>query len=196
MGKLTAERQRETLATESKDGASLREWAQKYWGTALGSVEPSENPKAIEGKLEEVPGGTLARFALETDPGIIVPVFVITPKEAKGRSPAVVMVASAGKAAFLKERGEAIISFLQTGVAVCLIDVRGTGETRPGSSADRGSSRTSISQTNLMLGEPALGSHLRDLRTVIRWLAARDGIDGKQARLVGRFVRQGELARY
>ena len=157
----------------------------KAWAARLGNIEPSVNPKVTEGKADDVPGGTLARFSLEIDPGITVPVFVITPKDAKGKLPAVVMVAQAGKQAFLKERGEEIAVLLKSGVAVCLVDVRGTGETRPGNSADRGSSRTSISQVNLILGQPVLGSQLRDLRTVIRWLASRDGIDGKKLALWG-----------
>ena len=69
---------------------------------------------------------------METDPGVTVPVFLITPKGAKGKLPAVVMVASGGKAAFLKERGDAIAGLLADGVVVCLVDVRGTGETRTG----------------------------------------------------------------
>jgi hypothetical protein len=89
------------------------------------------------------------------------------------------MVAQGGKAGFLKERGDTIAVFLKSGVAVCIPDVRGTGETRPGVSGDRSSSRTSISQTNLILGQAVLGSQLRDLRAVIRWLGSRDGIAGK-----------------
>ncbi|MBA4187410.1 MAG: hypothetical protein C0467_05260 [Planctomycetaceae bacterium] len=177
IAKLAEQRRAEALAKMAD--------ARKAWATRLGNVEPSANPKVTEGKAEEVPGGTLARFALETDPGITVPVFFITPKDAKGKVPAVVMVAQAGKQAFLKERGEEIAAFLKAGVVVCLVDVRGTGETRPGNSADRGSSRTSVSQVNLILGQPVLGSQLRDLRTAIRWLATRDGIDGKKLAVWG-----------
>ena len=60
---------------------------------------------------------------------------LLTPKDAKGKLPIVVMVAQAGKAGFLKERSDAIEAFLKAGIAVCLVDVRGTGETKPGSSA-------------------------------------------------------------
>ncbi len=175
---LAVQRRTEALAKLPTD-------ARKAWATRLGNIEPVANPKMTEGKTEDVPGGTLARFALETDAGITVPVFVITPKDAKGKLPAVVMVAQAGKQAFLKERGEEITALLKSGVAVCLVDVRGTGETRPGNSADRGSSRTSVSQTNLILGQPVLGSQLRDLRTAIRWLSNRDGIDGKKLAVWG-----------
>jgi hypothetical protein len=95
------------------------------------------------------------------------------------------MVAQGGKAAFLKERGDAIEAFLKEGVAVCLVDVRGTGETQFGTSAGRGSLRTSVSQTNLILGRTVIGDQLRDLRSVIRWLQNRTGIDGAKLAIWG-----------
>ncbi len=168
------------LAIPPQEANTIRVQRQQTWAKLLGNIEPIAKPKVTDGKTDEVPGGTLTRFAMETDSGITVPVFVITPKEAKGKLPAVLMVASAGKSAFLKERGDEIAALLKANVVVCLVDVRGTGETRPGTGADRGSSRTSISQTNLILGQPVLGSQLRDLRTAIRWLSARDGIDAKK----------------
>jgi cephalosporin-C deacetylase-like acetyl esterase len=155
------------------------------WEKLLGNIEPATNPKLIEGKSEAVAGGELKRFAMEIEPGIVVPLFLITPKDTK-TPPVVVMVAQGGKAGFLKERGEVIAKLLKEGVAVCLVDVRGTGETQPSdSSPGRTSSRTSISQTNLILGQPVLGSQLRDLRTVIRWLHTRKELDGKALALWG-----------
>lgn len=172
------------LAAERRAAAAAGD-AKAAWAKRLGNVEPVANPQAVELKTEDLPGGVLARYMLETDPGITVPVFLFAPKEVTGSSPAVVMVASGGKAAFLKERGDAITSFLADGVWACLVDLRGTGETRPGTSADRASSRTSVSQVNLILGQPVLGSQLRDLRTVIRWLQTREGIDGNRLAVWG-----------
>jgi cephalosporin-C deacetylase-like acetyl esterase len=157
----------------------------KELAAVLGNIEPAANPKVTIGKAEDVPGGKLSRFALEPEAGITLPVFLITPKDAKGAVPVVVMVSQNGKAAFLKERGDAIAAFLKAGIAVCLPDVRGTGETQSGNSAARGSSRTVVSQTNLILGQPVLGSQLRDLRTVIHWLQAREGIDKKNFAIWG-----------
>ncbi len=155
------------------------------WATRLGNIEPNAERKIIPGKSEEVPGGTLVRMAIETDPGIVVPLLLITPSAVKGKVPVVVMVAQHGKQAFLKERSEAIAALLKAKVAVCLVDVRGTGETRAGSSAERGSTRTSISQTNLILGQPVLGSQLRDLRSVLNWLKQHEAIDGKKLAIWG-----------
>lgn len=156
----------------------------KHWAKLLGNIDPVANPKVTEGKAEEVPGGTLARFALEVEPGIVIPLLLLTPKAAKGPVPAVVMVSSTGKQDFLAFDDE-IAALLKSGIAVCLPDVRGTGETRPGTSAERGSSRTSVSQTNLILGQPVIGSQLRDLRTVIRWLQSRKEIDKQKLAVCG-----------
>jgi len=162
------------------NNAERLDWQRKEWAKILGNIEPFGKPNVTEGKTEEVTGGTLNRFALEMEPGIVLPLLLITPKNAKAKVPVVVMVAQGGKAGFLKERYAAIETFLKGGVAVCLVDVRGTGETQPGTSAERSSSRTSVSQTNLILGQTVIGSQIRDLRTVIRWLSNRDGIDGKK----------------
>ena len=46
--------------------------------------------------------------------------------------------------------------------------------------------RTSVSQTNLILGQPVLvPGFFRDLRTVIRWLQTRKGIDGNRIGMWG-----------
>ncbi len=174
-----------TLAEVLAGRAERRELPNaEYWKAWLGDTAPVE-VKVVEGNAEQVPGGKLVRFAMTTDPGISVPLLLITPDGAKGKVPAVVMVAGGGKAGFLKERGEAVAELLKAGVAVCLADVRGTGETRPGTGADRGSSRTSVSQQSLILGQPLLGTQLRDLRTVLKWLAARDGLDAKRLAVWG-----------
>lgn len=158
---------------------------QKAWATRLWNTGPV-GWKVLEGHAEAVPGGgKLIRFVLTTDPGITVPLLLITPRDAEGKVPAVVMVASGGKAGFLKERGEALTELLKAGVAICLVDARGTGETQPGASADRGSSRTSVSQQSLILGDPLAGAQLRDLRTVLSWLGKRDGIDAKRLAVWG-----------
>jgi hypothetical protein len=184
---VAAERNRERPARPpALKPAEHKAAVRKEWAAFLGDVEPAANPKLIEGRAEDVPGGTLARFALESEPGIVVPLFLVSPKGAKGKSPVVVMVAQGGKAGFLKERGDAIAAFLKAGVAVCLVDVRGTGETRPGDGSPgwRGS-RTTISQTELILGRTVLGNQLRDLRAVVRWLQARPELDGTRTAVWG-----------
>ena len=160
-------------------------WYRKSWTRLLGDTDPPAATRVTGGVGEKVPGGTLLRYEMAVEPGIVVPILLVLPQEMKGKPPVVVMVSSAGKQAFLKERSAAIEAFLAAGVAVCLPDVRGTGETRGGTAADRGSSRTSLSQTSLILGRPVLGTQLRDLRAVVRWLRTLDGVDGKALALWG-----------
>ncbi len=148
----------------------------KEWATRLGDIDSRPDPKVFAGAKEKVTGGTVERYALETEPGITVPLLLIRP-EAAGPRPVVVMVSQAGRAAFLKDRAGAVAEFLKAGVAVCLVDVRGTGESRVGASGDRTSSRTSLSQTEQILGRTVLGNQLRDLRSVLGWIRTTPGCD-------------------
>jgi len=148
----------------------------KEWAARLGDVDPRPDPAVFEGRAEPVPGGTLSRFALETEPGITLPLLLLRPV-APGPRPVVVMVSQPGRVAFLKQRTESIEALLKAGVAVCLVDVRGTGKTQPGTSPDRTGSRTSLSQTELILGRTVLGNQLRDLRTVLGWLRKQPACD-------------------
>jgi hypothetical protein len=102
-----------------------------------------------------------------------------------GKPPLVVGFAQEGKQRFLKERAAAVAELLKGGVAVALIDVRGTGETRVGDSRGRGSSATSASQTEWLLGQTLLGSRLRDLRSSLRYLRKRPEIDAGRIALWG-----------
>src|SRR5581483_459406 len=56
------------------------------------------------------------------------------------------------------------------GAAVCLPDLRGTGESKPSDGRGRQSAATSISSSELMLGQTLLGSRLIDLRQVLAHL--------------------------
>jgi len=70
-------------------------------------------------------------------------------------------------------------------VAVCLPDLRGTGETSIGDARDFRSDATSIAQAELVLGQTLLGSQLRDLRAVIRYLIQRSQFDARRIAIWG-----------
>jgi len=91
-----------------------------------------------------------------------------------------------GKQAFLRQRSEAIAEWLGGGAAVCLVDVRGTGETRPidGSRRHNGAS-AAISEAEWMLGQTLVGSRLRDVRSVLRYLRTRTDLDAGRVALWG-----------
>jgi hypothetical protein len=101
------------------------------------------------------------------------------------RRPVVICIAQQGKAAFLSRRAGEIAQLLSQGIAVCLTDLRGMGETAPGDARDHTAEITLISAENLKLGQPLLGSKLRDLRSVIRYLATRDDIDASRLAVWG-----------
>ncbi|MCY3020106.1 MAG: hypothetical protein NTW87_13900, partial [Planctomycetota bacterium] len=62
-------------------------------------------------------------------------------------------------------------------VAVCLPDLRGTGETELNADPGRHKKTTDLSSTDLMLGQTMLGSRLRDFRAVLRYLRTRPELD-------------------
>jgi hypothetical protein len=95
-------------------------------------------------------------------------------------------VAQAGKQAFLKQRSEEIAELLDGGAAVCLVDVRGTGETRPADdSRGRTGTAIDISATEWLLGQTLVGSRLRDVRSVLRYLRGRTDLDARRIGLWG-----------
>jgi hypothetical protein len=90
----------------------------------------------------------------------------------------VVAFARAGKKRFLVQRAEDIAKLIEDGVVVCLPDLRGTGETASGSFVGPHSTDTTRSCRDLVLGQTMLGSRLRDLRSVLRYVRTRDDTAG------------------
>src|SRR5262249_4012878 len=78
-----------------------------------------------------------------------------------------------------------IAALLKKGVAVCLPDVRGTGESRPGGGRGRTTGATSLSATEQMVGPTLLGQRLKDLRAVVAFLRTRPNVDGQRIGLWG-----------
>jgi dienelactone hydrolase len=171
-----------------------RRQLQGDWRRLLGDVEPRQEPgiSTRASTLQQRVGNTtpvatsIERLALEAEPGIIIPLVLMIPsREAAGRRPVVVAVAQAGKQAFLEKRDQAIADLLAAGIAVCLPDLRGTGETKPDEGRGRGSSATDLSSAELMLGQTALGARVRDLRSVLRYLRTRPELDARRMALWG-----------
>ncbi len=96
-----------------------------------------------------------------------------------------VAVARQGKAGFPKHRADELAGLLARGIAVCLPDVRSTGETDANGEPGRHRKTVGPSSTYLMLGETLTGLRLRDLRGVLRYLRTRPGLDAKRLALWG-----------
>jgi dienelactone hydrolase len=165
--------------------AERRREMQTSWARLLGNIEPGRRIEARPiGTAKETGGISVERIALTVEPSIIVPLVLLKPAGVD-RRPVVVAVAQAGKQKFLRAHANEMAALLSMGVAVCLPDVRGTGETSLGNSRGRRSAATSLSSSEFMLGGTMPGAQLRDLRAVLAWLRTRDDLDARRLSLWG-----------
>lgn len=157
------------------------------WKLALGDIEPASAPKVQGHEKKPLGNVQVERVTLEVEPGIVVPLLLLLPARQPGtRLPFVLGLAQEGKEAFLKHRSEAIAELLARNTAVALVDVRGTGETRPGDGPGRHNSvRTSRSTMEWLLGQTLVGARLRDARSVLQYLRTRSDLDPRRAGLWG-----------
>jgi cephalosporin-C deacetylase-like acetyl esterase len=155
--------------------AERRRQLRADWQRLLGEVTPSADPKVLAHGNRRLPKVTVEQLALQVERDIVVPFVLLVPDHKPGtRLPVVVGLAQAGKQAFLRQRADALAELLNGGVAVCLPDVRGTGESRPADASRRhGGASTTLSATEWLLGQTLVGARLRDLRSVLRYLRTR-----------------------
>ncbi|MGE4562143.1 MAG: acetylxylan esterase [Rhodospirillales bacterium] len=149
------------------------------WTQLLGDIEPAGGPKVVHATKETTGDLDVERLLLEVEDGIVVPAVLI--RAAANRSkdaPTVIVFARAGKQRVLAERSKQIGDVIAGGAVVCLADLRGTGETRGGGSMSRSSANTTLSCRDQVLGQTLLGSRLRDLRSVLRYLRDRKDAGG------------------
>lgn len=169
-------------ALEQRVPSERRMQLRRDWTRLLGEVAPVPTPRVHPAGKEETGGVTVEKLSLEIERDIVVPLLLLVPPKKGDRASVVVAFSQEGKEAFLRNRAEGIAELLRNGVTVCLPDLRGIGETRPGDGRGRSSSATSISATEQMLGQTLLGARLRDLRTVVHYLRQRADLrDGRLA---------------
>jgi dienelactone hydrolase len=164
---------RSSLAGLSPD--KQRERLREAWSVLLGDVEPVGEFNVKSRNSSSLGDIAFERIVLEVEPDILVPMLLLLPGEDQGGCPIVIGLSQDGKEKFLEESAEEIAALLTQGVAVCLPDVRGTGETRPDSSRQPRTEATAISAAELMLGRTLLGSRLRDVRSVLAYLREEMG---------------------
>lgn len=178
------------LTAAISDGFKRPADVRTAWSQLLGEIRTIA-PATIETRstdTETLPGVTLERVALRIERGIVVPLVLMIPKHTDGKRPPVVLgLAQDGKSWFSQLRNGTITALLDAGVAVCLPDLRGTGETQPGQGDNRTrrSWDTAVSSSEMMLGDPTLAGRLRDTFAIIDWLRRRDDLDGKRLALWG-----------
>jgi dienelactone hydrolase len=150
-----------------------RDWIEVRWREKLGDIEPNRTPPATSYWRRPMLGADAEGVTLAVEPGITVPVVMLRPGAVMAGGPVVVIVSEQGKGRILTDRRREIEALLKAGFAVCLPDVRGTGESAPDTRRGPQSAGISLAATELMLGNTLLGARLKDLRSVIAWLGSR-----------------------
>ena len=166
------------LTTDERKKILREELKQK-----LGDIEPVKSPAVRSLWIRHYSNFAMEAFTIETEPGILLPVFLLKPKIGAKHQPVVIALAEGGKENFLLSRSNEIASLISEGVAACLPDLRGIGELSDQHS--RGPEAMSLAANELMLGRTLTGSRLKDTRTIFRWLAKRSDIDPNSIALWG-----------
>jgi dienelactone hydrolase len=175
IGRAKLEKARSSLAslTPQKRLERVRDELRKR----LGDIEPNPRPQGTVHWTKKLPAATVEAITIKAERDITIPLLLFLPSTKSARWPVVVGVAEGGKDLFLQVRGPDIERLLERGVAVCLPDVRGTGETSPDSRRDADNDENIQAVNEQMLGETLVGRRLKDLRSVLAYLRERNDLD-------------------
>jgi len=176
------------------DPQARLEWMRTEWRKKLGEIDAGHRPEGTARWSKQVPNAKAEAITLAIEPDILVPLLLLRPATGGAtRPPVVVAVSEAGKELFLTTRQDEIAAMLKHGIAVCLPDVRGTGETSADSRHDPDSDEIMQATNELMLGNSLLGDRLKDLRAVLRYLASRPDLDSQRMGLWGDSPTRGTI---
>jgi cephalosporin-C deacetylase-like acetyl esterase len=154
------------------------------WSGVLG-WEPPSRLDAREVRSEAKNPVHVVRLVGKTD-RFSVPLILLVPEHVPDQGcPCVVAIAQGGKRGFLEQRSNEIAELIRNGIAVCLPDLPGSGETSPGDYRGRRSEAIGISSGRLMLGGTIVGDRLRDLLSLIEWLRTLEEVDGEHIAMWG-----------
>ena len=161
-----------------------RERLRDAWSRVLG-LEPNNRFNGPSVSLAAAQPIRVLKTTRRTD-RFSVPLILLAPERLRDQGcPCVVAVAQGGKAGFLKHRAAQVAELLSNGIAVCLPDLPGSGETSSSSYRGRRSTATGISSSRLMLGGTIVGDRLSDLLSIVGWLRTLDEIDGERIAVWG-----------
>ncbi len=184
LGRAEVEKARTSLSTRTP--SARLEWMRDQLGKRLGNIEPNRNPQTAVHWSKKLPNSTVEGITVTAEPDITIPFLLFLPQTNPTRRPPVVVgIAEGGKESFLANRSQAIETLLKKGVAVCLPDVRGTGEISPDARRDPENDENMQAVNEQMLGETLVGRRLKDLRTVLVYLEQRHDLDAKRLGLWG-----------
>lgn len=167
--------------------AQRRQTLRAQWSELLGEVEVTK-PRVISSTTDnpQVASVQVERVVLEVEPDVTVPVlFLSGTARGKKKRQVVVAVAQSGKSGFLQSRKEELAELIGNGAIVCLPDLRGTGETKAGTSRGRSSGDGNRSVNLLQFNQTMPGQRLRDLRSVLAIVRVRKDVDPQHISLWG-----------
>jgi dienelactone hydrolase len=150
----------------------------------LGAIEPPSSPRVEILRTQSLSGASVEAIGLEVESGIAVPLLLVRPS-GTAPVPVVVAVAQGGKERFLVDRAGSLERLIRGGIAVCLADVRGIGETSPDPDRSDDGAHRRLAEFEFSLGNTLLGARVRDLRAVLAYLRMRSDIDGQRIALWG-----------
>lgn len=115
---------------------------------------------------------TVEAFSLAVESDLQIPFLLLLPPSG---APSLVVIAfsQGGKDRFLKHRARELEKLLAAGVAVCLPDLRGTGEVSPAFDRSDFGPHGMLARREFSLGNTLLGARLKDLRSLLRHLEQR-----------------------
>ncbi|MGI8962456.1 MAG: acetylxylan esterase, partial [Bryobacteraceae bacterium] len=184
IGQTQVERARSALAQMTAERRQA--WMRSELAKRLGDIEPNRNPATEVRWTKKLPNATVEALSITVEPDITLPVLLFLPgTKSASRSRVVVGIAEGGKDLFLATRSHEIETLLRGGIAVCLPDLRGTGEMSPDSRRDPENDENMQAVNEQMLGETLVGRRLKDLRTVLVYLEQRKDLDPKHVAVWG-----------
>ncbi|MFO0928885.1 MAG: hypothetical protein U0736_18005 [Gemmataceae bacterium] len=153
--------------------AEQRQALRRSWAAILGPIAPTKPPWVVE-RTEPPPAeGISARWIGLPGDSWVWGLELSGPHRGDDPRPTVVAVGQGGPRAFLRHRSAEIARHLRAGRVVVLAQLGGMSNTQPGTGRGRTSGATAYASSLLMLGEPALGQRLRELRTLLVYLRQR-----------------------
>ena len=129
-------------------------------------------------------GYRIEKLALETEPGITVPVLVFAPVAGAEPRPAVLFLNPAGKAAEAGPGGD-IEALLRVGCLVAAPDLRGWGESAPEKPAGGPSNAYQRAMRAILVGKTMVGMQVGDLLRVFDYLTSRPDVDAERVAVLG-----------
>ena len=132
---------------------------------------------------------SVEKLVLETDPGVLVPALLLSPKASPAlrtpRAAAVVWVSSRGKHGVLDMRADELKAMLAAGTKVLIPDLRGLGETAGDPDTTFMGDEASRNGMGIRLGIPLIGMRVKDVLCCVNYLRTRADVDPAQIGLLG-----------